>query len=286
MTDLYINTLKDILSLYRPNHSGQYIWQYPITKNFEEKYSSENARSLFEFAYLVLVHNTEIANDHPDPIKLDPPNFNIAIPLDTKIFHNDLNILWFFYSTNLNIAVLAFTGTYNTQLSLINLNYFQVNPLTIGNHSKDMKVHGGFWMLYQGIQTQLHKILATYVNKDTQILITGFSLGGATSSIATLDLHERILDTNVELRNIIHYSFASPRTFNIQGAQYYNFLMITSYRIFNGSDIIPLVPFPIMPNDDYFLHVGKLHHFEINLKSYVYNHVDAYLQKYHLTSIC
>lgn len=240
---------------------------------------------MLELAYRVSIHNLEAQRNDPDPIKLDPPGFDIVFPINTVYEGQDVNVLWFFYSTTLNVIVVAFTGTYAEILAKVDRQYSQKVPESVGNYIEGMKMHGGFWSLYQQIQSKLLEELSKYTDKETQILITGISLGGALGSIASLDLYKRKLANGVVPSNVVKYSFASPRVFNILGAQYYDHLKPVSYRIMNGSDVIPMVPLPIMPNKMDFRHVEKLIWFDVNLGNLVQNHTPAYLKYFDVQSL-
>jgi hypothetical protein len=251
-------------------------WQYPITGPVSQSYSFHTAQSLLEFTYIISTYNRQINQKIPNPVKINPPNFDIIEPLYSTL--HLCNIAWLFYSTDLNIMVIAFTATYDDLLVALDIDYVQKDPTTVGNYVSGMKMHGGFWDLYSDIQSTLHDLITKYTNSTTQILITGLSLGGATSTICALDLYNKT-------RNLVHYSFASPRLFNIFGAQYYNSLSIPSYRIQNFSDIIPCVPLPIMEESEDFLHVNSLNYFDTNLGTYYNNHILAYVLRFNLSPV-
>lgn len=280
--DSYITILQ---TLFEGKEIPQdYKWQYPINNKFETRYKYENAQSLLEFSYIVCLDNVQNTGR-----KLKPPNFDIALPIDSDLFSEQSNILWLFYSTSLDIILLVFTGTYNYDLTLMDLNCFQIDPgFSLNNYVSGLKIHGGFWTLYNSIKSKLYKSLALFITNNTQILVTGFSLGGALSTIATLDLYNSNIFTVKNFRNIIHYSFASPRLFNPIGANHYSSLSLFSYRVCNNSDIITALPLPIMSLiyfNDYFQHVSKLINFDTNLCDYSDNHLKAYLQKYFISPI-
>ena len=282
--------LKDIFLVKPSTGSTDRKWQYPFSNKLSHIYNFKDAQSLLELSHRVSVHNWQ--TDDSDPVKLDPPNFDIILPINTTLLYiEEVNVLWFFYSTSLNIAMITYTGTYCNMLYLVDLNYTQQDPIGINNYITDMKIHGGFWAFYQNIQSQLLSFLNTYVNKDTQLVITGMSLGGAMSTITMLDLYDRKLDNGITIHNIVHYSFASPRVFNTKGAKYYNSLNLTSHRIQNASDIITTVPFPVMMisvspvvTQD-FTHVNGLQYFDINLENYYDNHIQAYLKQYKIVPV-
>lgn len=263
-------------------------WQYPIRAQLTYPFSTSNAQSLLEFTYRVSVHNRQISQNNPNPIPLNPPQFDIAIPLNTTFMLRKINVGWVFYSTTLNIVVIAFTATYNDLLVLLDIDYFQTAPSTMHNYRSGMLVHSGFWKLYHCIQDNLLATLNQYVNANTQIATTGLSLGGAISTLAAFDLSSRTLPNGTTILNPIQYSFASPRVLNILAAQVYNQHILTSYRVVNGSDIIPTLPAPIMPtmlgNED-FLHVETPCAFDKNLGNYYDNHITAYLDEYHILAL-
>lgn len=283
--------LKDTLLIKSVNCNANRQWQYPITNKLSHIYDFKNSQSLLEISHRVSVHNWEKDDKNPFPVRLDPHNFDVVIPINTTFFYEEVNVLWFFFSTSMNIALSVYTGTYNYALYLVDLNYNQKDPVGINNYTDGMMIHGGFWSFYQNIQKEYLSLFNAYINKDTQVIITGISLGGAMSTIATLDLYKRKLDNGTIIRDIIHYSFASPRVFNINGTYHYNLLNLTSYRVQNGSDIIPTVPCPVMVvslrplvTED-FTHVDKLHYFDINLGNYYDNHILAYLEQFKIKPV-
>lgn len=277
-------TLKEISTFQTVTFSGRHRkWKYPLTEQVPSCYDYNTAQSLLEFNHRVTQHNRQVYNDIPHPVRLNPPNFDIVIPLNIIELGREVNVAWFFYSCELNIIVISFTATYNEILWGFDFDYFQVVPTTIYNYIDGMMMHGGFWKLYSRIQDNLLDLVNQYYKKCTQIITTGWSLGGATSTICALDLFKRRLNNGRKIRRLVHYSFASPRVVNTLGEEYYNSLHIRSHRIVNGSDIVPVVPLPIMPKTlnplttEDFTHVEGLQYFEMNLGTYYRNHVDAYL---------
>ncbi len=263
-------------------------WKFSIDKQMETDYSLENEGKLMEFAFRVTTHNREKHEGKPNPLNLNPPNFNVVKPLDTTYLMNHVNAAWIFHSESLNTIVISFTGTYNNVLLLADASYSYADPTTINNYKTSIRLHGGFWNLYSNIQVELLNYLDQHVNDKTQIIITGFSLGGATSTICALDLYKRRLATNIVMNNILHYSYASPRVFNTEGAIHFDSLCIPSYRIANLSDMVINVPFPIIPHLSYkeptedFMHVYEMIYFDDNMRDYYDNHTVAYLKRHGL----
>lgn len=279
--------------IFKPDNNmvGNKKWEYPLKKQIPSCYDYRSAQSLLEFDYRITIHNRQVDDNVTNPLSLNPPRFDVVIPLYTRILDKKVNVLWFFYSSCMDIAVVSFTATYNETLWEIDFDYPQVAPLTVNNYVRGMMMHGGFWKLYSRIQDDLINLLNTYVKKRTQVISTGWSLGGATSTIGAIDMYRRKLKSGYIIKNLVHYSFASPRLFNTLGAERYDCLHIKSHRIVNGSDIVPVVPLPIMPvsfnplvTED-FTHVNGLIYFDMNLGTYYDNHVIAYLNYYKVTYI-
>jgi hypothetical protein len=288
MAQITATVLKDACIIKSEARASQPPWQYPLQEKLGINFSYEAAQSLLELSYRVTVHNGEVFRMEKDPLQLNPPNFDVVIPIDETYMLLKVNVMWFFYSAKLNMVVVVATGTYNPILALVDLEYAQKVP-TLQNSIDGMKVHGGFWDFYHNVQYALWALFEKYVNADTQIVLTGLSLGGAISSIALLDTFNRKLNNGVTIKNAVHYSFASPRLFNTVGAKHYRALDLPSFQIHNGSDIIPVVPLPIMPTSfsttEDFMHVGSMIYFDENLGDYHANHITAYLQKYHITPL-
>jgi len=259
------------INLSKYNYKEQ-KWNHIITNKDIPIY--EMSQILFEFS-----HNISICNHNK--IHLNPPEFDIVIPINTLSFFEEVNALWFCYSTKLNIMILCFTSTYTNSLYLVDVNYLHQDLTDINNSCKGFKIHGGFLSFYKGFRDQLIILIDKYYNNETKVFISGYSLGGAISTLATLDLYNKI-------NNIKHYTFASPRIFNIVGANHFNSLNLLSYRIYNDSDIVPVLPFPIMLNSSLgiqdFMHIGEAIFFNNNIGNYYDNHSLSYLKYFKLIS--
>lgn len=237
------------------------IHRYPIKGKLSQKYSHSNGQKLLSFTYYVNEYNNKKFD------KLLFPNFDKIIPFNIT---KDVNLGYLFHSYELNIVVLAFTGAYTNILWLPCLNFSQISCY---HH---IKIHRGFWDLYRKINQQIYKSLNEYNKENTQILITGISLGGALGTICSLDLHEQNIS-----QDITNYSFGSPRILNTVGAKYYDSLNINSYRIVNECDILCNIPFAF----NNYTHVDKVIYFKINNRGLIANHVDSYLEYYDINKI-
>lgn len=263
------------------SHIDNTILKYPLNPRIlDTEFNPDVECSAFELVYKITQLNGSNLKPEGDAYK----NYDVIIPLNTSCNYYVVNIAWLLYSSSMNILVIVFTGTYNKVLTLADTNYFQKDPTSLLNKIPNIKVHGGFWNLYSGIQEQLLLLFNEYSAKKPKVLITGYSLGGAISTLFMYDLHTR---GNVDL-DLIHCTFGSPRVFNTIGAKHYNSLKLNSYRVANLSDLVTSVPFPIMSsmpnplNTEDFSHIKKLKHFDDNLGNYYDNHVMAYLKRYKL----
>lgn len=77
---------------------------------------------------------------------------------------------------------------------------------------------------------------------ESQIFVTGHSLGGALATLATAHILKLIKDNKIFAKPPILYTFASPRVGDAEFAA--NFQHLECYRITNSEDIVPKVPFP------------------------------------------
>lgn len=275
----------------------------PYTKNVKQfkkpisSYNANNAAALNQINF-----NVTVAVETNSPYNLPlPKHFDSAIP----IFGTDPNtgnsalFAYIFVSSKLNMIILSFSGTATPSNVLSDLDFMQVFPAGINNITADMLVHQGFYKVYIAVQQAITSQLNVLdKHKSTQFIITGYSLGGGLTSLAALDLADRLP---------IVYSFASPRVGNPAFAKSYNSLksLSNTWRVFNTEDIVidlstPLVPTnldlmePISPFDllyelvtgftvdgqpvplSVFEHVGNPAPFTLNLGSVLQNHINAY----------
>lgn len=256
-------------------------WSDTITKKMLPEYNRNQAKICLRINHNVSIYNGSSTLPLDD---LLPPKFSLIEPLVIKTGRKDTNVGFFLYSSLMNIIVIVFSGTYNLELLLMDINYTQVIPHSLSHYKKGAKIHGGFYRLYSQIQYKILSLIEANSNENTQLILTGISLGGAISTIASGDLFP-VVGAN----NLVHYSFASPKVWNDIGAYYYNTFPIHTYRIENTNDIIPKLPVHIMPHilDPHvtdlnmvqeFKHVDTLVYFTLNLGSFAENHGNSYLQ--------
>jgi predicted lipase len=189
--------------------------------------------------------------------------FKIYDPAGKK--YRDMSILY--YSQNLNILLLSFSGTRYISEWIDDLDFAQVNPESITNN-KDIMVHKQHYKMYDSLRDELINFIKNIGDPKTTFVITGHSLGGSLASICFLDL---ILN-NIAPNKVL-YTFGAPRTGNVAFSDIIS--KNVSFRIANTSDIVPDFPLPII--DEYiYEHYGILISFTLNLGKYSMNHIDAY----------
>jgi triacylglycerol lipase len=149
-----------------------------------------------------------------------------------------------FIATKGNSIYVVFRGTAETVEVQADLDVVQV-PYDLVPHGGD--VSDGFLSIYLGTQenpiepeilTKLDELIGTG-NYDT-VFITGHSLGGALSVLAFPDLSQ-----NVNISNVIMYSFAGPGVGNSTFANTYESgygMSHISWRVVNTNDLYPMLP--------------------------------------------
>ncbi|KAI9266845.1 Alpha/Beta hydrolase protein [Phascolomyces articulosus] len=110
------------------------------------------------------------------------------------------------------------------------------------------RVHRGFWNSYNEVSDQIVAVVKQQVEQypDYSLYSTGHSLGGCTSTLHALDLHQQGF-------NVTLYSNASPRIGNRAFAEYASKAGFPYYRLTNKRDIFVDYPYRILG----FIHGGE-----------------------------
>ena len=200
----------------------------------------------------------------------------LKVPEDlyySQLYHHKYKLMigYIFYNKKLNQLFIIFTGTYGIHLIGTDIMYAQDELKGLSGFKQGFKGHGGIYDIYLGIRDQIIQNLKNVAKKSPKVIISGHSLGGALSVFCSWDLAKY---------DPINYSFASPLVFNPAAAEEFNRRITHSYRIHNESDLVTLMPLPIMPNGDLFNPVGKSVQFVRNYGNESHNHVTAYLDEF------
>jgi hypothetical protein len=146
------------------------------------------------------------------------------------------------------LVVIAFKGTENihdwvTDASSWPTHYDQnctISPHNRASSSANLgRVHHGFCEYYQSLAAEgLVDAAAQLARKHPtfSFLVTGHSLGGATASLAAVDLHERL---HIHPDKISLYSFGAPRAGDHLFARRLGASTAGAFRIVHSHDIVP-----------------------------------------------
>jgi len=172
---------------------------------------------------------------------------------------------------NLQQSLSLFSTTSSSQTKstfLSNVKDLTLNP----------SVHRGFNDFYMIFRKQIIDTIKLYATTDTQIIISGHSLGAAIALLTSIDLI-----SNFNYSNIIMYNFASPKVGDVIFADFVNKLVTDNklifYRIVNEDDIVPTFPFSVTPNiKNYnkpfiYAHCGVVKTFSATWLSILNNHL-------------
>lgn len=142
--------------------------------------------------------------------------------------------------------IICFRGSTDITNWIVDLDSFQVNhPIC-----PECEVHEGFYDAYLGVspilKSEVSKLLAMY--RGAEVLMTGHSLGGALTSLASYDF----LDSKFPVSYI--YTYGQPRVGNQAFATAMQGLIGQKhFRVIDYRDIVPHIP----PNIFSFYHYGR-----------------------------
>lgn len=201
----------------------------------------------------------------------------ISKGLYTSDSNNPSNVCYIIHDPVSNTIIIVFSGTSNLCMAGADLDYSLHELSDLANYSQGIKGHYGIYLTYKSVRQKIIDVIKPLLRSPTssgppvKLIITGHSLGGALSTVCAFDM---------AFFNPIHYSFASPLFFNPRGAEAFQKYVQNSYRIANLSDIVTMLPLPVMPNGNTFCHVGKDVLFQLNIGTASSNHSAAYVIHY------
>jgi triacylglycerol lipase len=154
-----------------------------------------------------------------------------------------------------NTYIIAYEGSQDLTDWMIDL---EISKLIPYKDYPTAKVHYGFWQAYSSIRQELYTTLQK--EEITNLFITGHSLGGALSTITSLDIAEELGYPNISMIN-----FGSPRVGNPDYVEIYKQYIKNYYRVTHGSDPIPRLPPTLLG----FYHIGNEIYYPNSTLSYI-----------------
>jgi len=151
-----------------------------------------------------------------------------------------------------NTFFVVFRGTREAAEWFNNFRPVPKTFLVDGNFGNLGEVRNGFNLIYSSETARLSQYLtieqtlanfieSEQINNDSQIFVTGHSLGAGLATLAALHIH-KLAERKKVKPSIQLYTFASPRVGDEDFARHFN--DIQSYRIINSEDLIQSIPLP------------------------------------------
>ncbi len=142
-------------------------------------------------------------------------------------------------------AVIAFRGTEGIKEWVLDANFGTIPCPFLASAGE---TEDGFTNMYESVVTgtaagspKLVESLTSLPWKQAieTMTVCGHSLGAALATLATLDI---AVNAPAPYHNVTSYTYASPRTGNVQFASKYNQMVANTFRIANELDVVPRLP--------------------------------------------
>jgi len=143
------------------------------------------------------------------------------------------------YFSQYNTIVVAFRGSSSIRNWIEDLENIK---LVNYKNSTTMKIGDGWNHAYDSVRTEVLNGVKSLVKShpSAPIAVTGHSLGAAVASTCAVDLVES------GYPNTYLYDYGEPRVGNAAFASYSNSLIKAYYRVVNGKDIVPSLPYQFL----------------------------------------
>lgn len=189
-----------------------------------------------------------------------------------KFYNSSLDAQAFtIYSKLHNILFVVFRGTESSNDVLANMQFIPKNfELPFQINGCNPSIHSGFANQFSSLKNELtntinHFILNNYItntifdNRPKHIIFTGYSLGGALSTIASCYYATKFANNK---QVIVHnYNFGCPRVGNFDFCILYRSTVKTIHRYVNEGDPVCALPF-----EGYFQHPTNMIYLNNNKK--------------------
>jgi len=170
----------------------------------------------YEFIY------SDITNTFSS-ILIDNIEKNIIVVFNYTDFNNLVGDL--FYTKCIPDNSTVFKKYYEKEIPLIN-----VKNICIGDYYEQLYLSVNYELYYNVLN-------AIIQYPDYSFVFTGYSVGGALTTIAAIDLK---LKFDIKVKNV--YTFGSPRVGNLEFTKLFYKYIGNSFRMTNNNDIIPRLP--------------------------------------------
>ena len=124
---------------------------------------------------------------------------------------------------NKPLVLISFSGTEYLDEWELDLAFGQTTPSYLNNYISGVTCQSGFSSIYSTIRNTIIQTLSSMNNP--MVVLTGHSLGGALATLAAYDV------ATLSSQPPLVYTFASPRVFNIVGAQQLEKMVPSIYRV-------------------------------------------------------
>lgn len=146
--------------------------------------------------------------------------------------------------------IVLFRGTANQKEWLANFQASQ--SVYMQSRQARGQVHTGFLRLYDDLKGQVRRAV-NRLNPSLPCFVAGHSLGGALATLASADLASNYPNVKDQLRL---YTYGAPRVGDRAFAEFLSAIAPNSYRVFNLSDMVSMVP-PADALEQQYSHAGQ-----------------------------
>ncbi|MGK7926930.1 MAG: lipase family protein [Spirulina sp.] len=161
-------------------------------------------------------------------------------------------VYWGFLLTSPRNSILVLRGTQRSYEWMQTTIALQVTNPEVSEFDFEGGIHQGFATIY-GELSQPTVEAVRQIDPALPLFVSGHSLGSPLSSLAALDIAQKVPTLKDRLRL---YTYAGPKLGNPEFAEAHSRLVPNSYRIANLADPITLLP-PIRIGDLEYVHLGQ-----------------------------
>jgi hypothetical protein len=171
------------------------------------------------------------------------------------------------------------------------------NPEIIKELSSSVGIHSGYLKAYLSVKDDIYNKCKKLLNNGAnKIFISGYSLGGAMSTICVLDFHANLNKLNITADNIKSVHIGCPPVGNNDFVKLYNKYVINTVRLVHLNDPVPNLTIwlykhtkneYLLVSNDYAIDAHMLNVYEkcVNNNKSMYNYIKKDLLLYSIITI-